>query len=208
MEHKITVAGIGPGSPDYMLPAASRAIAAAKVLVGSKRALETLAPRGAETKVIDKDINSVMAFIEAKLVDNDVVVMVSGDPGFYSLLSALRLKFPPEKLVVIPGISSVQLAFARLAQVWQDAVLVSMHGRTANDAVLQYQPGKKLGVLTDNTHNPCYIAKFLAGQGWPGEAQVWLCANLSYEHEQIAGMTLQEAMNVKGFEHCVMVVAA
>lgn len=208
MEHKITVVGIGPGSPDYLLPAASQAIAAARVLVGGKRALDTLAPCGAATKVIDKDINGVMKFIERQLPDNDIVVMVSGDPGFYSLLSALRLKFSPEKLTVIPGISSVQLAFARLAEVWQDALLVSMHGRTANDTALQYEPGKKLGILTDSIHNPRYIAQVLAGHGWPGEAKVWLCANLSYENEQIAGMTLQEAINVAGFEHCVMVVAA
>jgi cobalt-precorrin-7 (C5)-methyltransferase len=90
MEHKIIVVGIGPGSPDYILPIASRMIAQAKVLVGSQRALTTFVPSHATTKVIDNDLNGVLAFITTALMDNDVVVMVSGDPGFYSFLATIR----------------------------------------------------------------------------------------------------------------------
>jgi cobalt-precorrin-7 (C5)-methyltransferase len=130
MEHKITVVGIGPGSPEYLPPIAQRAIDSATVLVGSQRALETFATEKSRTKIIDKDIAGILAFIHNCLLKEDVVVMVSGDPGFYSLLSALRGEFSAAQLSVIPGISSVQLAFARLADTWQDAVLLSMHGRS------------------------------------------------------------------------------
>lgn len=205
--HKIIVVGIGPGSPDYVLPIASKTIAAAKVVVGSKRALETFSKSGQITKVIDKDIEGVLDFIKEQLVSHDVVVMVSGDPGFYSMLAAIRNRFAAKQIGVIPGISSAQLAFARLADIWQDAVLISMHGRKADDKVLNFQPPHhKLGILTDTQHNPACIARILIAYGWPENAAVWLCTNLSYANELVAEMTLAEAAETPGFDHCVMVV--
>jgi len=206
MEHKIIVVGIGPGSPDYILPIASRSIAQAQVLVGSQRALDAFAPPDIITKVIGKDIAGVLDFIHESLANHDVVVMVSGDPGFYSLLSALKTKFLQSQLTVIPGISSMQLAFARSSEVWQDALLISMHGRQARDEDLQYQPNKKLGILTDHIHSPCHIARVLLEHNWPIDAQVWLGEALSYENEQIKKITLGEAIEIIGFTHCVMVV--
>ncbi|MDF2634713.1 MAG: precorrin-6y C5,15-methyltransferase (decarboxylating), CbiE subunit [Pelosinus sp.] len=206
MEHKIIVVGIGPGSPDYMLPVASRMIAQAKVIVGSQRALTTFAPSHATSKVIDNDLTGVLDFITKALMDNDVVVMVSGDPGFYSFLATLRTRFSSEYITVIPGISSMQLAFARISEIWQNAVLISMHGRQAKDTDLNYCPDKKLGILTDYEQNPLYIAKVLRKHGWPSNANVWLCANLSYENERIKQLTLGEINDVDGFTHCVMVV--
>ena len=158
------------------------------------------------TKVIGKDILGVMDFIREKLHGNDVVVMVSGDPGFYSLLSALKMNFSEEQLKVIPGISSVQLAFARISEVWQDAELISMHGRHASDEDLQYHPQKKLGILTDHEHNPSFIAQVLLDHGWPLVSKVWLGEGLSYEYENNKKMTLGEARSILGFTHCVMVV--
>jgi len=208
VEHKITVVGIGPGSPDYLPPIAQQVIAQATVLLGSRRALADLAPAAVETKIIDQDIAAVMAFIHQRVLKQDVVVMVSGDPGYYSLLAALRLEFPPELITVIPGVSSMQLAFARLACPWQDATLVSLHGRVATADALSYLPGKKLGILTDSRHNPRHIARLLLDGGWPAGTRVWLCADLSYPEEKIMAMDLDDALEISGFGHCVMVVMA
>ncbi|TWH48332.1 precorrin-6y C5,15-methyltransferase (decarboxylating) subunit CbiE [Sporomusa sp. KB1] len=206
--YRIIVVGIGPGSPDYLLPIASRTIAAAAILVGSQRALDTFATINQVTRVIDKNITGVLDFIEQQLASQDVVVMVSGDPGFYSMLTALRKRFAAKRLTVIPGISSVQLAFARVAEVWQDAALISMHGRRAADDVLCYRPGYKVGILTDTQHNPAAIADILLAHGWPATACVWLCTNLSYDNEEVVAVTLAETRSIPGFEHSVMVVKA
>jgi len=208
MDHKIIVVGVGPGSLDYLPPIAARAIARATVLVGGERALAAFAPAGAQTRRIGRDIAGTLAYIRARLAAGDVTVLVSGDPGFYSLLAALSQEFGPERLEVIPGISSFQLAFARLARPWQDAVLVSLHGRGADDADLAFAPGKKLALLTDAAHTPRYIARELAARGWPDASPVWLCARLSYPDETVLATTLGRAAGQDGFEHCVMVVTA
>ena len=118
------------------------------------------------------DIEGLLNYIAEESRHGQVVVMVSGDPGFYSLLPALRRRFPRERLQVIPGISSVQLAFARVAEPWQDANLLSFHGREIADEVLLYRPGRTLSFLTDRLHRPREIAARLLQLDWPEDDAV------------------------------------
>ena len=206
MEYKIIVVGIGPGSADYLLPIAKRTIEKATVLVGSKRALETFASKNAKTCVIDKNILGVMQFIHRELIYSEVVVMVSGDPGFYSLLPALKRQFPQNSIKVIPGISSIQLASARLAETWQDVKLISMHGRDINIEELRYESGKKLAVLTDHNNSPAAIAKLLLSLQWPATSSACILSNLSYESESCITQSLYEICKLEGYQQSVMVV--
>ena len=208
MEHKIIVAGIGPGNPDYIVPAARRAIEEAAVLVGGSRALADFARDGQATMTVRRDIPAVLAFVRDRLKTTDIVVMVSGDPGYFSLLDALRRDFPLECLQVIPGISSVQLAFSRLALPWHGARLLSMHGRMPEKAELAYAPGAVLGILTDAVHNSRTIAQLLLQLGWPAETELFICARLSYADEKIIRTTLQGAGQEAEIGHCILVVKA
>lgn len=155
---------------------------------------------------ITGDIPPVMAALRARLVDGDAVVMVSGDPGYYSLLDALRREFPSECLSVIPGISSLQFAFARLALPWHDADLLSFHGRRPPDESLAYSPGRIIGMLTDTKYHSQTISELLMRLGWPPETKAAVCARLSYEDEKILQTTLQKAVTEEKETHCVMVV--
>lgn len=209
ISHKIIVAGIGPGNPAYMVPEAIQAIEKAQVLVGGKRALAQFAASEAgtqKTMAIGGDISAVMDFIGENLSQQNVVVMVSGDPGYYSLLDALRRSFPQEVIQVIPGISSFQLAFARLALPWHEAELLSFHGRVPAEGKLAYSKGRLLGMLTDSKYNSHTISELLMARGWPPEAELAICSRLSYEDEAIVKTTLGQAGNLPVQGNCVLVV--
>ena len=206
MKHKIIVAGIGPGNPDYMVPAARQAILGARVLVGGRRALAQYARASQLSMAVTRDIPAVLAFLREQLAVSDVVVMVSGDPGYYSMLDALRREFPAEAIAVIPGISSLQLAFSRLALPWHDARLLSFHGRCPGMEQLSFRKGGLLGMLTDGSYHSQRIAQMLMEQGWPGDALTFVCSRLSYEDEQILSTTLEGAAAQEGVCHCVLVV--
>ena len=209
MEHKIIVAGIGPGNPAYMVPEARRVIEAARVLAGGKRALSQFAGENVQEQcVISADIPAVMDFVRRNLQRDDVVVMVSGDPGYYSLLDALRREFPADSIQVIPGISAMQLAFARLALPWHEADLWSFHGRVPEEARLVYAPGRLAGMLTDGKYNSHTIPRLLMEKGWPGDTGLAVCSRLSYEDETIIRTTLAEAGQYPVFSHCILVVTA
>jgi cobalt-precorrin-7 (C5)-methyltransferase len=206
LEYRLIIAGIGPGSPDYILPAAWQAIERATVLVGGQRALDSFARPDQLTYAVGGDMAGLLHFLREQLVGHDVVVMVSGDPGFYSLLELLRKHFPSGSLQVIPGLSSFQVAFARIGLPWQNARVLSAHGRQPDPAALTYTEGAILSFLTDGKNNPARIAGWLLERNWPAQARVWLCKNLSYENETILSVPLADALQVRGFDSCVMVV--
>ena len=208
MRHTITVVGIGPGDPAYLLPQARAAIHDARVLVGGRRALADLAPAGVRTHAIGADIVEVLTFIRDALRDDDVVVMVSGDPGYYSMLDALRRTFPPEQMAVIPGISSLQFAFARLALPWHDTRLLSFHGREPQAEELARTADAVLGMLTDGKHNSQTIAQRLLSSGWRADDMMYIATRLSYADENIVRTTLGDAARDEGIGHGVIIVCA
>lgn len=73
----------------------------------------------------------------------------------------VKKRFAGNPIEVIPGISSVQSAFALITEPWQGALWLSFHGRIPDDEQLRYEKGKKMAFLTDHEHNPSYIAKYL-----------------------------------------------
>ncbi len=206
MAHRLIVAGIGPGSRDCILPRALSAIESAKFLVGGRRALSDFAKDGQETYPVTGDLSSLVAWISEKLAEDDVVVMVSGDPGFYSLLPFLKKKFPEMPLTVIPGISSVQAAFCAVEESWQGGEWLSFHGRVPDEKKLLYETGKRLAFLTDREHDAAYISDYLMRLGWPAETRAAACEHLSYENERIAQGTLADTARLSGFAESVLVV--
>ena len=206
MEHQLIVAGIGPGSTDYILPEALRAIESASFLVGGSRALKTYARPHQQTLLVDADIAGLLQRLRQQLAVGDAVVMVSGDPGYYSLLETFRRELPTARLRVIPGISSFQLAFARIGLPWQTARLLSAHGRKPAPDSLEHKTGLVLSFLTDARQHPAVIAGWLQTHGWPLQTRIWLCRNLSYPDETILCVSLVEALEISGFDSCVMVV--
>jgi len=93
MEHTLIVAGIGPGSKEYILPKALSVIEKARYLVGGHRALSDYGHAGQEMYPITGKLSLLVDWMESALKKDDVVVMVSGDPGYYSLLPWLKKRF-------------------------------------------------------------------------------------------------------------------
>lgn len=132
--------------------------------------------------------------------------MVSGDPGYYSLLDLLRKHFPPAQIEVIPSISAMQLAFARLSLPWHSATLLSFHGRRPDNSDLKFAQGKILGLLTDAEFNSKTVAQILLENGWVENSNLAICARLSYADEKIIRTDLAAAANSEPVKHCILIV--
>lgn len=206
MVHTLYIVGIGPGNPDYVVPKGLDIIRNATVLVGSERALDDFQEPHQRTYAITGKLSILAEHIERELEHYDVVVMVSGDTGYYSLLPYLKKKFPTYPIEVIAGISSMTFAFARLGEVWHDADLMSFHGRQPAPEKLLYEDGKKMGFLTDPEYNPARIASILIEAGWPKNTRAAALERLSYDDERIVDSTLEVLTELDGFGHSVMVV--
>ena len=203
---KIIVAGIGPGAKSYITPAALEKIQTAKFLVGGRRALAEFSTPNQITCAITKDLDAVIKFISEKITTAEVVVMASGDPGYYSILELLRKNFEPSTIEVIPSISSMQLAFAKLALSWYSATLLSFHGRRPSDADLKFTPEKILGLLTDNEFNSATISEILLKNGWDKNSNIAICEKLSYPDEKITCTNLDAAAKMTPIKNCILIV--
>ena len=181
---KIKVAGLGPGNPDYILPAVRKAAEDSDIIIGGRRNIESIKEllEGKEIKYIDSRLAELAEYIKQNRIKK-ITVIVSGDPGFYSMLNYLENTFGREELEVIPGISSVQYMFARLGMHWYDAFVSSLHGKEF-DFAQKMNDCNKMGLLTDNKFTPRKIAEELFNKK-QNNVKIFVGENLSYENEKI-----------------------
>lgn len=144
---------------------ARTAIERATVLVGSDRQLSSLdhAP-SPEAIALAGPLDGVLDAIDARRGRGErVCVLASGDPGFFGIVRALGERFGRAALVVHPAPSSIAIAFARLGMSWDDATVVSAHGRPLADAVASLKTAGKAAVLCSPDNPPQTVAAALVG---------------------------------------------
>ena len=138
----ITVIGCD-GSP--LRQAAAAALAAAGRVVGAPRHLDSAdLPAGAERVELKNLDDALDAILTADTPD--VAVLASGDPGFFGIVRALRARGATP--AVVPAVSSVALAFGRLGLDWDDALVLSAHGRDSRQALAAALAHPKAAILT------------------------------------------------------------
>ncbi|MFI2639478.1 precorrin-6y C5,15-methyltransferase (decarboxylating) subunit CbiE [Streptomyces sp. NPDC018610] len=154
----ITVVGTGTGAPlDEDL------LAGAELVVGGRRHLDAVRLPDTAERVVLGPLAPALDTIAARLdEERRVVVLASGDPGFFGIVRALAERFGSERLDVRPGVSSVAAAFARIGLPWDDAVVVSAHGRDPRTAVNVCRAQPKTAVLTGPGAGPAELGAALA----------------------------------------------
>ena len=133
----------------------------AVLVVGGERHLEMLGVERERAVLLKGDLSEALDRIEA--AEGSVVVLASGDPGFFGIVRLLDGRFGGENLRVLPALSSVALAFARVRLSWDDAVTVSAHGRDPRRATNVCRAHPKVAVLTSPDFGPAELARELDG---------------------------------------------
>ena len=135
----------------------------ADLIVGGGRHLTALGCDPERTLALGGDLSEAMERIEG--AGGSVVVLASGDPGFFGIVRLLGERFGTESLRVVPAVSSVALAFARAGLSWDDALTVSAHGRDPRRAANLCRAYPKVAVLTAPRFGPAELAAELDGLG-------------------------------------------
>lgn len=187
---RVNIVGIGPGNPDLLTGEARQAIAASNILLGDKRMLSAFAD--SSKTVYDTIKASAIAEVAAKAdpARDVLAVLVSGDVGFFSLAKTISGKLPDCECVRYCGISSLVYFASKLQLSWDDAKIVSMHGRDQN-LVAAVAQNKKVFSLTGGEHSPQALCKQLCEHGL-GQVLVYVGENLSYPEEKITQGTAEE----------------
>jgi len=156
----ITVIGLDGGP---LGAEAESLLEGAALVVGGERHLAALRIESERAAVLKGDLSEALSRIEQ--TGGPIVVLASGDPGFFGIVRSLGQRFGPENLRVFPAVSSVALAFARAGLSWDDAVTVSVHGRHPRRAVNVCRSHPKVAVLTSPEFGPAELARELGDTG-------------------------------------------
>ncbi|MGB8703249.1 MAG: precorrin-6y C5,15-methyltransferase (decarboxylating) subunit CbiE [Thermosynechococcaceae cyanobacterium] len=205
----IYVVGIGLSGATGLSAQAQSIVAEADLLVGGQRHLQYFPEHPAPQWPL-LDLNQTLDRLQGWRKDHptgQVVVLASGDPLFYGIGRLLLTRFAPDELTFIPHFSSIQLAFNRIKLPWQDAQMVSVHGRDMDPLIKVFQQGPStLAILTDATHTPAAIARLYLSLNCPTQYRWWVCENLEGPDERIQCLT-PEQMAQQSFAPLNVVIA-
>ena len=211
MTGKIYIVGIGPGSSEYLTKKALDTIRMSDYTVGSTRAIELF-----------DDVNNRIAFNVKDLLDkleegvelavsgHTVSILSTGDPGFSGVLNTvLRISgekgFEKKNIEVIPGISSLQLAAAKCHIQWDNANVMTFHGRENIEDILPVINNGKVTIALPS-RKVKDMAQFLLDNGVEPERDVVVCERLSYPDEKIVSSTLKDIAQSEFTYMCIMVI--
>lgn len=184
-KYQITIAGMGMGSFSNMTGEVQQACREADVIIGAGRMLETVEALGKpmENLYIGTEI---AAFIQKHPQYQRIVVLLSGDVGFYSGAKKLLQAFEEAGIAEVRqlcGISSVQYFASRLQIPWEDITLMSDHGRRQN-IVGMLSTHEKVFTLTDGDKGVRRLSSELLRYGL-GSVKMYVGCQLSYPEEEI-----------------------
>lgn len=190
---KVTLLGIGMGSPKTMTVEGKQAVEMADLVIGAKRMADAVRLEHQEV-LYEYRSDVIAAYISEHPEYEHVVVALSGDVGFYSGAKKL-LDLLEGEVQVICGISSVSYFMAKIELSWDDAKIVSSHGRDCNLIALirQYQ---KVFTILGKEDSAAKLAESLCQYGME-ETVLYIGENLSYDNEKITKKTAKELVAYK-----------
>ena len=186
----IIIIGAGGGNVSTYTQEALEAMQGAQVILGAERILAGVPVKNSDGKYWEvsrpSEVCDALARLRNEAPDVRVVILQSGDTGFYSgcrfLVGKMKDLFGSDseevtKMRILPGISSVQMLAARLQEPWQDWLLASGHGVSC-DVLHHLMQGKKVFMLTGGELTPNVICAQLVQAGL-GDLEVAVASDLS-----------------------------
>ncbi len=202
------IVGIGEDGMDGLTPATRSIVEAAEVIVGGDRhhtlSVNPKAERIAWPSPFDAMINTLKS-----LKGRRAVVLVTGDPLWFSVGARIGRAIPPGELVYHPQLSAFQLAAARMGWSLADVETLTVHGRPVEQMIAFIQPDQRLIVLTTGADTPAQIARFLSERGYGKSHMTVLAAMGGAREERFDGTAESWAHTVPAFNTlCIDCVAA
>ena len=170
------------------------------------------------------NVDATMNFLKIHLGragHGPAVILASGDPLFCGIGRRTLAEFGKDMVEIIPDLSSLQIAFARIREPWDDAFLMSLHpgpaGAGARDPKYRMKDipsllreHEKIGVLTDSENNPARIAEEILRSDiirYPRSAvRIYVCERLGYLEEKITEGSAKDIATMEFREPNVVII--
>ncbi len=189
-EAKIHIIGIGEDGLDGVTDAARRLVNEAQLLIGEAHSLSLVPQALGERVMVGANLDDIAARLK-EIGDRNAVLLAVGDPLFYGVARYLCDKLGKERFEVVPHVSSMQLAFARVKESWEEAFLTNLAGHGVEAVLGQIRGAEKVGLFTSEDSPPNVVAKTLLENGLDSFT-AYVCENLGSPDERVTQGELAE----------------
>ncbi len=188
MSERVHIVGIGDDGLEGLSSSARQLLDQADLIVGAPQAVSA-APAGAATRSCEQ-LDELIEVLEQN-ADRHLVVLTIGDPLFYGVTRYLWDRLGKERFEVLPHVSTMQLAFARVKESWDDAYLVNLATQPLERVLDKVRLAEKVGLFTTEQIAPGAVAQALLDQGVDCFT-AYVCENLGSPDERVTHGELAE----------------
>jgi precorrin-6Y C5,15-methyltransferase (decarboxylating) len=189
-QDKVHIVGIGDDGVEGMTAQARRLVEAADVLLGPDSCAAVLPEPLRRRLVSVAGLEELVERIEASAAGR-TVVLASGDPLFYGTARYVCGRLGKDRFEVVPHVSSMQLAFARVKESWEDAFLANLSGQSLERVIDRIRSAETAGLFTSEQWPPAAVARALLDEGID-YFQAYVCENLGSPDERVTQGTLAD----------------
>jgi len=189
-EGRVHIVGIGDDGVEGMTAQARRVLEAADLLLGPESCATLLPPALAGRLETTANLEELCDRIEAA-GPKKLVVLASGDPLFYGTARYVCGRLGKDRFEVVPHVSSMQLAFARVKESWEEAFLANLSGQSIERVVDKIRGSETVGLFTSEQWPPSAVARTLLDEGID-YFQAYVCENLGSPDERVTQGSLAD----------------
>jgi precorrin-6Y C5,15-methyltransferase (decarboxylating) len=195
-EAKIHIIGVGSDGSAGLTARARDILKSADLVLGPESVLDLLSDLSAERVRIGTDLPELVRTLESHLGRRRLVIVAGGDPLFYGVARYLCDRLGKDRFEVFPHVSSMQLAFARVKESWEEAFLTNLATHPLDDVLDRIRVAETVGLFTSAQHDPPSIARALMARGLD-YFSAYVCENLGGPDERV---TQGELADIVGME--------
>jgi len=188
---KLVIVGIGDDGLAGMTEAARRVVSDADLILGAPATLRLLDEVSARKVPLDPEMPAALKQVRDALEARRPVLVSGGDPLFYGVARYLCDRLGKDQFEVVPHVSSMQLAFARVKESWEDAYLTSVAGRPIEAIIDRIRTAEKVGLFSSDEHPPQRLALALLDRGID-YFRAYVCENLGSPDERVTQAELAD----------------
>jgi precorrin-6Y C5,15-methyltransferase (decarboxylating) len=195
-EPKVYIIGIGSDGPAGLTTRARELLTAAELVLGSEQTLALVPELRAERLRLGPDLQEAVRALEANLGRKRLVVLAGGDPLFYGVARYLCDRLGKDRFEVLPHVSSMQLAFARIKESWEEAYLTNLATHPLATVLDRIRVAETVGLFTSEAEGPPQVARELLARGLD-YFRAYVCENLGGPDERVTQGELTDVADME-----------
>ena len=183
--------GIGDDGLAGLTESARKKVLEADLVLGAESTLRLLEGASGTMVPLDPEMTVALRQVRDALSARAPVLVTYGDPLFYGVARYLCDRLGKDRFEVVPHVSSMQLAFARVKESWEDAYLTNLTGRPIESVIDRIRTAEKVGLFSGASAPPARLARALLDRGID-YFRAYVCENLGQPDERVTQADLAD----------------